>query len=87
VLTCRAWLAWVEPTVTRARATQRDLLAASIDHRLARDDLDLTYALIEGLCAAICDPTRPMPPTRARELLARHLRRLGVPVTPDEAAP
>ena len=95
VLNCRAWLAWVElarsddavePPVTRARETQRGLLAASIDHRLARDDLDLTYALIEGLCTAICEPTRPMPPVRARELLARHLRRLGVPVTPAEAA-
>jgi hypothetical protein len=96
VWNCRAWLAWVElacsdeavePPVTRARGTQRGLLAASLDHRLTRDDLDVTRAVIEGLCASICEPTRPMPPARARELLAQHLRRLGVPVTPDEAGP
>jgi AcrR family transcriptional regulator len=97
VLNTRAWLAWVElgrsdpevePPVSRARQEERSLLAETLDHHLARDDLDLLYAVIEGLRGAVCAPTRPMPPARARELLAWHLRRLGVPgVRPDAAAP
>jgi AcrR family transcriptional regulator len=96
VLNTRAWLAWVElgrsdphvePAVTRARDDERARLAESVDHRLARDELDLTYAVLEGLRARVCAPTRPMPPSRARDLLALHLRRLGVPITPAGAEP
>jgi AcrR family transcriptional regulator len=96
LLTTRAWLAWVElarsdpavePPITRARQSLRGLLAATVDHRLERDDLDLTVAVIEGLCAAMCEPDRPMSRRRARELLDRHLRRLRLSVTPDEAEP
>ena len=97
VLNTRAWLAWVElgrsdpdveAPVSRARQEERGLLAETIDHRLARDDLDLMCAVIDGLREAVCTPTRPMPPSRARALLAQHLRRLGVPgVRPDAAAP
>ena len=96
VLHTRAWLGWVElgrsdPVVEipihRARREERGLLAEALDYRLSRDDLDLTYAMIEGLRTAICEPARPMPPARAHALLAGHLRRLGVSVTPDEEVP
>ena len=97
VLNTRAWLAWVElgrsdpdveAPVSRARQEERGLLAETIDHRLERDDLDLLCAVIDGLRGAVCAPTRPMPPARARALLARHLRRLGLPATGlDAAAP
>lgn len=96
VLITRAWLAWVElarsddavePPVTRALQSQRELLAGTLDHSLQREDLDLTVAVIEGLRAAICAPVRPMPPRRARALLLRHLRRLGVRVTPAGEGP
>ena len=94
VLITRAWLAWlelgrsddiVEPPVSRAVESQRGLLAATLDHRLARDDLDLVVAVIDGLRGAICQPTRPMGPGRACELLTRHLGLLGISLTPDEA--
>jgi AcrR family transcriptional regulator len=96
VVKTRAWLAWlelgrsdlvVELPVSRGRLEERGLLAETLDHRLSRDDLDLLHALIDGLRAAVCLPTRPMPPTRARELLAQHLRRVGVPIRPGEAGP
>jgi AcrR family transcriptional regulator len=96
VLTTRAWLAWlelgrsdpaVEPPVTWARQEERALLAETMDFRLARDDLDLLHAVIDGLRGAICAPTRPMPPARACELLSQFLTRAGVPVTPGAATP
>lgn len=96
VLAIRAWLAWielsrsdarVEAPVARLRDDQRHLLAITFDHRLERDDLYLTAALIEGLWSAICAPVRPLPPPRALTLLHQHLRRLGVPVTRDAEGP
>jgi AcrR family transcriptional regulator len=96
VLNTRAWLAWVElgrsdpdvePPVTRAREQERSLLAETVDHCLARDELDLAYAVIEGLRARVCAPTRPMRPARARELLTLHLRGQGVAINPGEAMP
>ena len=91
VLSARAWLAWVElgrndptvePAVTRACREERALLAETLDHGLARDELDLTYAVLDGLRTRVCAPTRPMPPRRARDLLTLHLRRQGVPISP-----
>ena len=97
VLTTRAWLAWVElgrsdPVVevqmTRSRREERALLAEVLGYQLDRDELDILAAVLEGLREAVCRPTRPMPPARARALLARHLDGLGVPLTlPDEEAP
>jgi AcrR family transcriptional regulator len=96
VLSTRAWLAWVElarsddavePPVTRSRHRQRDLLASTLDHCVDREDLDLTVAVIEGLRTAVCAPVRPMSPTRARELLLQHLRRLGVQLNPAGEGP
>jgi AcrR family transcriptional regulator len=95
VLMTRAWLAWVElgrsepaveVQVTRSRGEERALLAEVLDYRLERDELDILTAVVEGLRDAVCRPTRPMPPARARALLARHLDRLGVPVTPADEA-
>jgi AcrR family transcriptional regulator len=92
VLGTRAWLAWVElgrshPVVeipvTQARRDERGLLARTLDFRSARDELDELFAVIGGLRDAICAASRPMSPTKARELLARHLERLGLPVRPD----
>jgi AcrR family transcriptional regulator len=82
VLLHRAWLAWVElgrsemdvePVVTRARREELALLAATTDYRYARDDLDLLAAVITGLRAEICAPTRPLPPARAAALLAAYV--------------
>jgi hypothetical protein len=96
VLHTRAWLAWVElgrsdPVVEipvdRARREERGLLAETLDLRLGPDDLDIVLAVIEGLRAAISAPIRPLSPRRGRELLERHLKRLGLPLKPDEAAP
>jgi len=95
VLVTRAWLAWtelgrndpvVEIPVTQARREERALLAEILDYRLEREELDLLTAVIEGLREAVCRPTRPMPPARARDLLARHLDRLGVLVSLADAA-
>ena len=96
VLNTRAWLAWielgrsdpvVEIPVSRARREERALLAETLDFRLTRDDLDILVAVIEGLRDAVCAPSRPLPPTRAGELLERHLRGLGISVRRDEAGP
>jgi AcrR family transcriptional regulator len=93
LLLTRAWLGWaelgrsdpvVEVQVTQARREERALLAEILDYRLEREELDLLTALIAGLREALCQPTRPLPPARARTLLARQLDRLGVPVTPSD---
>ena len=82
VLLHRAWLAWVElgrsepevePVVALTRRQEVSLLADAIDHRHARDGLDLLTAVVTGLRVEICAPTRPMPPARAAALLRAHL--------------
>ena len=82
VLLHRAWLAWVElgrsepevePVVTLTRRQEVSLLAETIDHRHARDGLDLLTAVVTGLRVEICAPIRPMPPSRAASLLRAHL--------------
>ena len=87
VLDARAWLAWQEmwrseefldKWITRARADERGLLAHVLDFQLARDDLDATIAMIDGLTVAVCAPTAPLRIDRARQILTRHLARLGV---------
>lgn len=84
----RAWLAWcelwrsepwLETTVSDLRARERDALAAL--HEQPPDDrqLDTLVAILDGLRAAVCAPTSPMPVERARDLLrsaAGELRRL-----------
>jgi hypothetical protein len=96
VLEARAWLAWVElgrcdPNVeipvTRASREERALLAETLDFRLSRDDLDVLVAVIGGLREAICAPSRPLSPAKARELLGRNLERMGVPVKRDVEEP
>jgi AcrR family transcriptional regulator len=81
VLLHRAWLAWlelgrcetdVEPVVTRARTEELSLLADTVEHRHARDGLDLLSAVVAGLRAEVCAPLRPMPPERAAALLRAH---------------
>jgi AcrR family transcriptional regulator len=78
LLLTRAWLAWVElwrseewleSTVSPLRAKELALLAETHEHRLSRPDLDLVAALLEGLRSAICAPSRPMAPARARGIL------------------
>ncbi len=93
VVESRAWLAWEElwrcedslgAIVVETRENELALLARVLDYRLARDDLDLAMAVIDGLATKVCQPTAPMSPGRARELLARHL---GVPAPgPGECA-
>jgi AcrR family transcriptional regulator len=79
VLLTRAWLSWCElwrsedwltETVGQLRAREQRLLAEVHELRVARPDLDLLTAVIEGLRVAVCAPTRPMPPAQARALLA-----------------
>ncbi len=78
LLLTRAWLAWVELwrseewleyTVSMLRAKELALLAETHEYRLSRPDLDLVAALLEGLRSAICAPSRPMTPDRARAIL------------------
>ena len=78
VLLTRAWLGWCElwrsepildHVVDEVRADELHALAAVHDLRLSRPDLDTLTALVEGLRSAVCAPRRPMPPSRARELL------------------
>jgi hypothetical protein len=78
LLLTRAWLAWVELwrseewleyTVSMLRAKELALLAETHEYRLSRPDLDLVGALLEGLRSAICAPSRPMTPDRARAIL------------------
>jgi AcrR family transcriptional regulator len=79
VLLTRAWLSWCElwrsedwltETVGQLRTREQRLLAEVLELRVARPDLDLLTAVIEGLRVAVCAPTRPMPRAQARALLA-----------------
>jgi AcrR family transcriptional regulator len=79
VLLTRAWLAWCELwrsedwlTVTVGDIRREELadLAELHHYRLARPDLDLLTAVVDGLRVAVCAPVRPMPPGRARALLS-----------------
>jgi AcrR family transcriptional regulator len=92
VLDARAWLAWqelwrcedfLERWLAKVRAEERGLLAGILDFQLATDGLDSAIAMIDGLTVAVCAPTAPMRIDRARHLLARHLKLLGV----DERRP
>jgi AcrR family transcriptional regulator len=78
----RAWLGWlemwrsydvIEPAITENRRWERALLAETVDHQLARDELDALRATIDGLTVAICAPERPLALPRAREILASDL--------------
>ncbi len=78
VLLTRAWLAWLELwrsepwlelTISELRAREVRALAELHEYRLSRPDLDLVRALVDGLRGAICEPSRPMAPERARALL------------------
>jgi len=53
---------------------ERALLAKTIDYRLALEDLDALFAMIEGLRVAVCVPARPLPLPRARQILEMHVR-------------
>jgi hypothetical protein len=78
LLLTRAWLAWIElwrseewleDAVSELRAKELAMLARVHEFRLSRPDLDLLAALLEGLRSAICAPSRPMAPDRARAVL------------------
>jgi AcrR family transcriptional regulator len=79
VLLTRAWLSWCElwrsedwltQTVDHLRTREQRLLAQVHELRVARPDLNLLTAVIDGLRVAVCAPTRPMPPAQARAMLA-----------------
>lgn len=87
VVDARAWWGWLEVgraedsidrAVAPARRDERALLAQAVDYTLQRDELDTLLATIDGLALAVSGPSRPMPRARARDLLARQLRSLGV---------
>jgi len=63
----------IEPAITENRRWERALLAETVDHQLARDELDALRATIDGLTVAICAPERPLALPRAREILASDL--------------
>jgi AcrR family transcriptional regulator len=78
VLLTRAWLSWCElrrsedwltQTVGDLRAREQRALADVHEFRIARADLDLVVATIDGLRVAVCAPVRPMRPAEARALL------------------
>ena len=86
VVEARVWLAWcelwrsepaLEPTMREARDRERALLAEQLDYALARADLDVLVALLDGLTVAVCRPQAPMPREHARELLRRQYPTLG----------
>jgi len=79
VVDARVWLAWaelwrsdpaLEVVLDECRQDERALLAKLTDYRFSRQGLDTLTALIDGLTTAVCAPRDPMPPARARELLA-----------------
>lgn len=78
VLDARAWLGWCElerthdrlhHTLGWARAEDRALVSASLDHRVTRPGLDLVTAAVHGLVVATCAPVEPLPLETARSLL------------------
>jgi DNA-binding transcriptional regulator YbjK len=80
VVDARVWLAWcelwrsepgLETTLQEARDHERAQLAGRLDFTLARDELDVLVALIDGLTVAVCRPRGPMPTEHARALLRR----------------
>lgn len=82
LITTRAWLGWCElwrsdeafsTTMTRARDEELLLLAHVLGIRVGDHDLTPVGALIDGLTMAVCAPVRPLPPQRAREVLARYV--------------
>lgn len=83
VIDARSWLAWLElwrseefleRVIGEARDAEYALLAAVLEHRMTRPELDTLFALIDGLLTAICSPRRPMPLDHARRILAAHLQ-------------
>jgi AcrR family transcriptional regulator len=82
VLDARAWLGWLElwrseefleRVIADARRAEFWLLAAVLDHRLARPELDAAAALVDGLLTAVCSPRDPMRLEVARGIFASHL--------------
>ena len=78
VLLARAWLAWCElwrseewltHDVEQCRAKERRMMAEAHEFGVARPDLDLLMAVVDGLRVAVCAPVRPMRPSQARALL------------------
>jgi AcrR family transcriptional regulator len=73
----RAWLAWCElwrsepwlrDTIDELRRREREALAQVHEHRLPSQDVDMLVALLDGLRGMVCEPVRPMPLDRARDL-------------------
>jgi AcrR family transcriptional regulator len=82
VVDARAWLAWLElwrsdeallTAVDGVRRDERSLLAAAVDYRLIREELDAVVALVEGLLVAVCAPLRPLPLPRAQAILTAQI--------------
>jgi AcrR family transcriptional regulator len=78
LITARAWLGWCElwrsedtigETMSRNRDHERLLLASVLEVRPRTHDLTPIVALIDGLTVAVCAPTRPLAPQRARDVL------------------
>lgn len=84
----RAWLGWlelwrsatnVEGAITAARRQELALLAQAVEHTLARDELDLLMACIDGLRISVCAPDRPLAVPTARDLVRAAAARLTPP--------
>jgi len=82
LLTAGAWLTWLDlwrvdeslrTTIDRIRDQELMLLAQVLGVRLGSVDLTPLVALIDGLTIAVCAPTGPLAPARARELLRAHV--------------
>lgn len=82
LITARAWLAWCElwrcdpavtDTVARVREEEYRLLTQILGIRLGSRDLTPLVAMIDGLLVAVCAPSHPVAPARAREILAAHV--------------
>lgn len=67
---------WLTSTIDRLREAELAVLAAAL--RRERDDEQVTAcrALLDGLCLAVCDPSRPLGKEAARDVLDAHLPRL-----------
>ncbi len=82
VADARVWLAFCElgrsdadvgHQIAELRIEERLLIDVLLDRSLDGPELDLLIAVIEGLTVAVCAPRDPLPPERARAVLAGYL--------------
>lgn len=82
LITARAWLAWLElwrtedvlsTVVEGIRDRESLLLARVVGLPPGGHGLTALQALLDGLTIAVCEPIRPLPPARARQILSRYV--------------